>query len=171
MQTIQILFILSFFSFAFIQAAAQHPPAIDPAARKAMANLSFLEGEWEGKGWVMAGPGNKQDMVLQESIRYAADGTAMMIESESSAEGRPSIAVMIHFNSQAGEYVFNMSMSNGMAGRNRGEFKDGMFIWYQAENIRFTMSPAGEDAWHEIGEVNRNGEWMPIYEVNMQRVK
>ncbi|MFA0960434.1 hypothetical protein AB9P05_01370 [Roseivirga sp. BDSF3-8] len=165
---IQFFLIILFLSMAFIQAVAQ-PPAVDEEGRKAMQNLSFLAGDWEGEGWVMAGPGQKESMSLTENIRYAADSTSIFIESESNKASRPSIAVMIHYDSQAGEYVFNMSMSNGLSGRKKGEFTDGKFIWYQAENVRFTMSPTGPDSWHEIGEVQQDGQWFPVYEVNMRR--
>ncbi|MBO6728959.1 MAG: hypothetical protein JJ884_00310 [Maricaulis sp.] len=86
----------NFRSLAFIAAAAclgvglGAPASLaqtDSAGRPAEA-LAWMQGEWQGEGWIIGRDGQRRTFTVAESVRSAADGHVLQIHGVGTAQGR-----------------------------------------------------------------------------------
>ena len=59
----------------------------NPVERPAEA-LAWMQGEWQGEGWIIGRDGQRRAFTVEESVRSAADGHVLQIHGVGIAEGR-----------------------------------------------------------------------------------
>lgn len=155
---------------------AQAPPPTTEAP-EAMRRLSSWAGTWSGEGWMRVGPGEPERFKGVETIESKLGGHLILIEGKHHRAGSD---VLVHhafatvsFDATTGGYKFRSHLANGRGGDYTAEWNDGAFIWFLQSpgrgKIKFTIRIEGQD-WHEIGEMERNGKWVPYFEMRLKRM-
>lgn len=159
---------------AVMAAAAQ--PVLDPA-QKAMQQLPALEGRWEGEGWIRMGPGEPTKFVGEEVVERRVDGRVMLIEGRHFLPDRSRVVhhafAVVTWDEKAKLYRFRSEVAGRGGGDHKGYMKDGAFVWENDSPsglVRFVITVEG-DTWHEVGQIQRDGRWYPMFEMTLKRVK
>ena len=78
----------------------------------------------------------------------------------------------ISVDPSSGGYRFRSHLANGLSGDHTAVWKDGAFTWLLEipgrGKQRFTIT-FNETQWDEIGEMERNGEWVRFMEMHLKR--
>ncbi|GAA4321678.1 hypothetical protein GCM10023115_49390 [Pontixanthobacter gangjinensis] len=144
----------------------------DQQAKSAIQKLSFLSGEWKGKGWRISQDGNKYHFDQSETVQFKLDSTALLIEGKGTAKGRliHNALAVVTSEKESGNYEFQSFLQNGMKGSFKAELKDGNFYWYPNPNVRYIISINDKGQWHETGEYSRQGNWIQFFEMTLDRI-
>jgi hypothetical protein len=152
-----------------------------PASLDSMRALSFLEGAWEGEGWIRMGPGEPTRFTSKETVESRLGGRILTVEGLHHASADPSRVVhhafaVVSHNAAAARYRFQTHLADGRGGDYPGELKDGAFVWGMehpmAGRIRYTIR-VREGRWHEVGESSRDEgkTWTQFFEMTLARKK
>ena len=160
--------------------AAGDVSAQQPAAAADMQRLAFLEGQWEGTGWMVMGPGGRKEFSVRESARWGAGGNVMVLDGlgvEKLEDGseRPvhQAFAVISWDPAAAAFRLRAYRAGG------GEVEDAPvvgghgLVWGfrdpRGGHVRFTLRFTA-DNWHEIGEYSPDGAaWTPFLEMRLAR--
>lgn len=152
-----------------------------PRAAVAMRQIGFLIGEWDGDGWIQAGP-ERRTFHEHESFRYAAGGTVAVVDGTGTVTSAgPSQGTIGHLAFAVLSYDSTKAAFRWQAFRKEGDeiddqptMSDRKLVWGfavpQAGRVRFTitLSPAGE--WWETGEFSSDGTtWAKFFEMTLKK--
>jgi hypothetical protein len=161
---------------------AQAPTA--PANHvRAMADLSFLLGRWEGRGAIEPAPGQRHAFTSLEEVRMHVDGIVMTIEgihfaSVPGDQRGPKIHhafATVRFDVTRGDYAITATRLDGATIEARGRMQDGSFVWGfqdpRAGHLRYTIRLSPDERWSEIGERSSDGvAWTKFFEMTLGKV-
>jgi hypothetical protein len=163
-------------------AMAQRPDTSGPQ-KEAMQKIAHWIGEWEGTGWSMRGPGQKEEFSVTESVQPKLGGMLLLVQGlgkgkdpSTGAEtvGHDALAV-VSFDPKESKYRFRHYTMDGASGDDEIVLTEKGMNWElktegQPVRIRFTIEIQG-DTWHEFGEFSRDGTtWARMMEMTLQRV-
>ena len=149
--------------------------AADPGL-EAMRAISFLEGRWEGEGWMQHGSAEPEHFRSSELVEARLDGRVLIVEGlhhdkETGEEVHHALAA-ISYDPEAAQYRFRSHLSTGRSGDHAGRLEDGAFIWdfeTPQGQIRFTIRIA-EGRWSEVGEFSPDGEqWNQFFAMELEK--
>ena len=155
-------------------AAAPAPPKVQP--------FLFLEGDWQGAGWIQLGPGQRSEFNQTETVRRKLGGNLLTIEGLGLDKANPQRTIHNAFATVAFEAASNTFRMR--AYRADGAYTDALatpaasgqgFVWgfdYPGPGkVRFTIGLDAKGQWHEVGEFSRDGtQWVQNFEMTLHRV-
>lgn len=159
-------------------------PVYAQAPQHSLEHLHFLEGEWEGTGWILGQDRIRHSFHQSEVIQPKADYQALMVDGLGHAIDSTGTITDRVIHNAFGIISYNedrdtitMITFSEMNGRMESDivFLDERKLqWsFKAENgaiIRFTEDFSKEDSWNETGHISMNGEdWYPFFEMNLTR--
>lgn len=163
--TITLFFLIG----SLVTMAQQH--GNNDEAKAEMQKLRFLEGQWEGSGWIMGQDRNKMSFTQQENIQFKLDDTALLIEGKGKNNGivmHDALAIII-FDNESKAYKFNSFLSDGRNGSYKAEIIGDKLYWYPADYIRYIIEINKDNQWYEIGEINKEGNWYQFFEMTLNK--
>ncbi len=143
----------------------------DSALQKNMRQIAFMEGQWEGSGWMMGPDRKKHEFVQTENISYKLDGTALLIEGRGVNNGlviHDALAI-INYDKEKGHYNFRSYLRNGRSGDYKAEIMDDKLFWYPSSFLRYIITINENGQWYEIGEINKDGNWYQFFEMTLTK--
>jgi len=151
---------------------AQPSYDLNEAAQKKMSQLSFLEGNWKGSGWMMAQDQKRSTFESEETIQFKLSGTLLEVEGISRSEGRVVHHALAVISSAEGEGKFDFTsfLQSGEKGTYPAELIDGKLYWYPKKQVRYVIEINAKGQWFEIGEYNAGKEWYKFFEMTMDKV-
>lgn len=155
---------------------AHADPGAD-AGMEAMNAIAFLEGRWEGSGWMQRGPEERHTFTSTESVERRLDGRLLIVEGLHHGPNDEVVhhaMAVISYDDGEGTYRFRSYMAGGEANDCEGALSDGAFVWgmrTERGRVRFTIT-VEDDAWHEVGHFSPDdgGSWLPFFEMTLERV-
>ena len=60
---------------------------LNPEIQERMKQLSFLEGKWEGSGWMISQDQNRYTFEQTEEVKFQLSGTHLQIEGKGVSDG------------------------------------------------------------------------------------
>jgi len=163
------------FSFA---ASAQRFDSTNVAeSKKAMKQLEFLEGEWEGMGWRMSETGKRLNVKTFEKARYKLGGSVMLIEGLGKVGDKVvhDALAFVQYDGKQKKIVIK-TFIQGSSIEMYPEVSKNKLVWgFKIPNIgetRFTVVLNEQGNWFEIGEFSRDGgkTWMKTLEMELKKV-
>jgi hypothetical protein len=164
---------------AFEAAAAEGP---DPRVAEALGKLDFLLGRWEGEGSFSMGPGEPKTVHITEHVNPNLDGMALLMEGHGVApdpETGGQVTVhnalgLVSYDPGAERYLLRAINRQGLTIDVAPEVDEGRLVWGfeapRAGRFRYTVTLDKEGRWHEIGEINREGDtWTQFFEMTLTR--
>lgn len=145
--------------------------AIDTVAKKAITDLAFITGQWEGSGWMIGVDGVRHEFTQSENIRFKLDTTAILIEGKGFAGGRAvhNALAVIRFNATENRFDFYSFLSSGKEGVFKAFIENGELVWYLNEGMKYTVRIDDKGNWYEKGEMNMGESWFQFFETNLHR--
>lgn len=155
------------------------PPAAAPSPAEALKKLAFLQGEWEGKGWMMFGPGQKAEFSQAETVKPGLGGSILTIEGRGTAGGRTvhHAFAVFSFDPRSGAYGMRSYLADGrVADMKVEEVTDKGFRWSMSDGrggtMRYTLSLGPDGRWTEVGERSADGKaWMAFFGMELAKVR
>lgn len=142
-----------------------------------MKALHFLTGDWKGTGWIIRGPGLKDDFVQRERVRPFQGGDVLLFEGEGRMASDTSVVVhdafaVIGYDRQDARYIMQTFLAGGRTGRPDVSFEGDTFVWQIGENVRYKIRLNDAGQWHEVGHYSRDGgsSWEQFFEMTLDRV-
>lgn len=143
-----------------------------------MKEFEFLQGNWEGSGWVVT-PAGREESSVKEFAAYEAGGTVMMLRGkgfkvEDGAEKIVHDAVgVLYYDVFEKKYKLHSFISRGMNTVANVEILDqGKFKWWFSagpNTIQYTLSYEN-DTWTEIGEmIDPTGTSRQFFSMQLKR--
>lgn len=167
-----LLVVFSVLVASSITAVAAEAPDPGLGAMKAVA---MLEGRWEGGGSMRQGPGEPDRFVGEETVESRLDGRVLLIEGKHWTPDRSRVVhhafAVVSYDPAKQGYRFSSHLANGRGGDFPGRMEDGAFIWEMdtpGGRIRYTIRIDG-DRWHEVGHIERQGQWSQFFEMELRR--
>jgi hypothetical protein len=166
-------------------ALAQGPPASSStlaAQKEAMQKVAFLVGEWKGSGWMMMGPGRKEEFTSRESVESRLDGLVLIIEGVHESSDPAKKGTIVHhalaelsWDAKQSAYRFRSHLATGDESDFPGKMVDGAFVWtFQAGpggTMRYTIKEDAQGRWNEIGERSTDGQnWSQVFGMTLDKV-
>ena len=164
----------------WLPSAAQAQSASIAAAH--LDRVGFLEGRWEGTGWIDLGPAGRHEFRQQEEVRRTAAGAVMVIEGEG-VESLPqggerqvhNAFAVLSWDPGAERYRIRAWRGDGAEVEDSPEIAASSLVWgFQGPHgpqVRFTVRIVDE-VWHEVGEHSMDGEtWRPFLEMHLRRIR
>lgn len=130
--------------------------------RKAMAKLSFMVGEWKGKGEDLS----KKDapvLDIKSEVKYDLGGTLLIIRvlEKQGKEVKLRLHTVINYNVKEGKYYYSPFSPRGLKRSFVGQAINSQKIIFalpdNSYRLVFQKDEAG--AFVEYGERNTNGKW------------
>lgn len=156
-------------------------PGLQPGAavRAAMQKVQFLEGRWQGAGWIQMGP-KREAFVVAETGTFKANGGVLVLEGLGRDAADTTVIIhqafgVISYDQQNSRYLMRAFRADG--NHVDADFRvteDGSIIWGfthpMAGQIRYTIR-LENDQWVESGEMSRDGQrWQPFLEMRLSRL-
>jgi len=145
------------------------------AAKEAIAAISFLQGDWEGEGWIRRGPGEPQRFRSSEKVVARLDGVVLAVEGKHWSKDTNQVvheAFAVISHDPAGGYKFESWLATGQSGSYKGRVESGAFVWEMSPpmgKIRYTIKVENA-TWTEVGQFSRDGvAWQPFFEMTLKR--
>lgn len=170
-------FMLSLVTCIITSAAfGQGKPPENPEVIKAMKEVAFLEGDWQGEGWFMI-QGQKVTTKISEKIHLKAGGSVLSLEGRGTG---PDGSVVhdafgiLFYEPSTKDYRMRSFLAGGASGEHHATAKDGVIVWKRKgeREIRYTIKLDDQGRWHEIGEVDMgNGKWFQFLEMKLKKIK
>lgn len=161
-------------------AAAQRESPDRVAQVEAMARLGFLLGDWQGTGWMQAGP-QKSEFSGHESIRSKVDGLAILVEGAYTAKLPDGTERTVHesvglmtWDAKAGNYSFATKVAAGFGGDYVAKLVDDATLEWTIpgpqREMRYTIHVEG-NTWTENGTMSTDGgdTWVEFFEMTLER--
>ena len=153
-----------------------------PPAPAEMGALGWLEGAWEGEGWIDHG-GHRAEFRGTERVEQRMGGRLLVVEGSFTAFMGPQLGeVLVHqafgvfsWKEKAGEFVFRTYTARGGDGdANAVEVSPGRLVWgYEGPTgkVRYTITRTAEGEWREEGHASRDGgeTWALFFEMVLTR--
>ena len=166
MTRLSSLLVLALVASAWIASpsAAQASDPMQPFAAHA--------GDWEGDGWAVAGPGDRQTFTAHVSLRPALNGRALVMEG--SGHDRAMLAILT-YDADANAYTMQAFIADATPVHAEAEVADGQLVWTftdaQGRMSRWTERFAEDGTWVRTGEVSPDGgsRWIPVSEITLRR--
>jgi hypothetical protein len=179
----QMFFALSLIAFVIPAVSHAQRPQPPIAQQAEMKKLAFMEGSWNGSGWMMFGPNDRRTFTSVEEAESRLDGTIITVTGLHKAiiPGTDKEIIIhnafgvISYDTTGQCYQFHHYRSTGQEGNSVGHFIDGVFQWSLKDptgaEIRFTIRLNDKGQWHEIGERSADGaNWNQIFEMTLDKV-
>lgn len=155
--------------------AQEQAPAGTEEQRTAMADLSFLDGEWRGEA-IVYGPGGRETFTQTERVGPMLGGSIRIVEGrgyDAAGETVFNAFAVISWNDAEDRYQFR-AWANGRNGDYRFERTPDGFIWEVPAGpgaiVRYTATVQG-GVWHEAGVyIREGGQPMPFMEMTLHRI-
>lgn len=161
------------------------PGQPDIAAQKsAMAALSWMVGDWEGRGWTYTPSGERVTFRQTELVETRLDGALLLIEGRGYAPPADAQSpeqlmfnafAVVSYNDIARAYTFR-SYAMGYASSFEADVRaDGAFVWRIAPpggpRMRYTITQPSPGVWFEIGErsTDDGATWTQFFEMRLTR--
>lgn len=159
--------------------------ATSPGPAEMMKRIEFLAGRWSGGGWIMLGPGKKQNFTGTETVALKLDGTVLVIEGLHKAAIEPgapekvihNALAVVSFDPTTKKFKFQSYLADGRNTAAEAEAPEkNTFIWWMKDarggTSRFTITLDDKGDWVEIGEYSMDGKtWRQFFEMKMRREK
>ena len=152
----------------------------DTAAQVAeMKKVGFLEGVWKGGGWLVMGPGKREEFVQTERVEYRLGGLVLEIEGV----GRKASGEVVHHALATIAFDADLKTCHFRAYDLQGHFIDapcrllqvGVFQWsleLPRGQTRYTLQLNAAGQWYEVGEFSMDGkEWRKTFEMTLDKQK
>lgn len=151
-----------------------------PPPPSEMEALAWLEGEWEGSGWMRTGE-RRSEFEGRERVERRMGGRLLVVEGAFTASLGPGAEpVPVHeafgvfsYDPSSG-YVFRTYTARGGHGdANHVEVSDGRIVWGYEDaaygRVRYTITRTDGGAWHEVGHASRDGgaSWYLFLEMTL----
>lgn len=169
--------------FASLPLTAQGPPSKPELYRAAIDRIDFLVGEWEGSGWIMVGPGQREAFDSWERVTEALGGSALLIEGRHYDQNAGEDAAPVHhalatvsWSEAEQKYRFVSSLYDRDGGSFEGLVDDqGRFVWQieiPGRTMRYVIGLDDRGRWVEDGEISMDGgtNWFPFFHMTLERV-
>lgn len=168
---------------AMVVSAQGRPPSTLAEQKDAMQKVAFLVGDWKGTGWMMTGPGHREEFTSHETVESRLDGLVLIIEGvhESSDPARKGTVVHhalaeLSWDPKQSAYRFRSRLATGEESDFSGKIVDGAFVWIfpagPGATIRYTIKEDAQGRWNEIGERSADGQsWSQIFGMTLDKVK
>ncbi len=145
----------------------------DAMLQAELKKLSFMDGTWEGNGWMYGRDGIRHEFEQTENIQFKVDGTTLLIEGLGKTDGKiiHNALAIISYDKEKSHYNFRSYLANGMSGDFKAELIDGKLFWYPTDFIRYIIYLNETGQWYEKGEMNREGKWMQFFEMTLDKNK
>lgn len=156
-------------------------PGLQPGAsvRDAMQKVQFLEGRWQGAGWIQMGP-QRHEFIVSETGSFKANGGVLMLEGIGRDAADTSVIIhqalgFISWDQQNNKYLMRAFRADG--NHVDADFRvadDGSIHWGfthpMAGQIRYIIR-LDNGQWVESGEMSRDGQsWRPFLEMRLTRL-
>jgi len=120
--------------------------------------LSWMVGEWQGSGWTLSRSGERRTFTVEESVRSAASGHALLIHGVGESGG-----MVVH---DAGGFVTRDGEGYVMRAVSMQGHRQDVALTVTEDGFAWTLSmgPAGEvryQAVHADGVWHETGAWCP----------
>lgn len=158
----------------------QAPPTFRVDEQKtAMAKLAYMDGQWNGDGWMQMGP-TRVSFRGGERIQRKLDGLALLVEgaffSVDPKTGKevPSHTTLgvISFDPTSKTYRFKTWLATGATGERELKLIPDGWQWditHPRGTMRYTATFKDGD-WLEIGERSTDGaSWQKFFEMRLKR--
>lgn len=144
-----------------------------------MQALAFLQGTWEGEGWIMG----KEERILlasTELVQSKLDGNALLVEGihrEKLSSGEEGAVLfealaLVTYDGEAEKYLWRSATSEGRGGNFEAKIADEETLhWGREGSFRYIIKIDEEGRWHEIGENTRDGgkTWQQFFEMTLEK--
>lgn len=155
-----------------------------PLAPAELERLAFLEGEWEGEGWMEYAPGQRGEFRGTERVERRMGGRLVVVEGAFTARMGPDQDVVpVHhalgvfsYDAAADRFVFRAYTAQGANGEaHDAEVGVNEVVWGYEDprfgTVRYTISLTPQGEWHEVGHASRDGgaTWHRFFEMTLQR--
>jgi len=176
--TLVVMTLESMTSLPLAVHAQPAPP--DPSAQLLeMEKLSWVVGTWEGEGWIVMGPGKREEFRGTETVESRLGGLVLVTEGkfvspESGADVHFALGVL-SWDPTAGTYRLRSFLANGRAGDSKGRLVDGVFTWGPPAppgiEIRYRMRRDEAGRWVETGEMSRDDgkTWNQFFQMTLTK--
>ncbi|QKK01550.1 MAG: hypothetical protein HND55_02105 [Pseudomonadota bacterium] len=173
--------ILTIASLAAMASGSNHAPPQDNL--NAISRLHHWSGIWQGSGWAMSGPGQRQTFEITEQVTKRLGGTILLVEGRGTSTGPNGREIVTHealgvvyYDSATQRYNFQTHDMRGGAHEVELEIDDqDLMRWsFRDEGsgslLRFEIEISG-DTWHETGQISPDGgqTWYPMLEMTLDR--
>lgn len=175
MKTLLLIFASLIGSFAF----AQNPYQPKKETIEAIQKIAFINGNWEGSGWIQMGP-ERHTFTQKETIATKVNGTVIQIDGLGLDEKDPNITVhqafaIISYDITKSQYL--MKAFRGDGAQIDADFKlldsqtiEWGFTHPMAGKMRYTIT-VKNNTWVEVGEMSRDGgkTWTKFFEMTLTK--
>lgn len=136
--------------------------------QKAMAKLSFMIGDWKGKGTSYPKENNTPYNVLSK-VRYDLDGELLVLRHRSTRNDSTLLALhtIMYYDKTDGSYYYYAYRRSG-ARPFQCQLKDDQFICEINGNYRLTFQRTENGEFNEFGQRLVDGEWVKNFEDILQ---
>ena len=168
MKTIKLSILLLLFSSSFTFAQSSET---DTLLQAELSKLKFMEGQWEGHGWMYDQTGTRHEFTQTEDIQFKVDSTTLLIEGIGKSDGKivHNAMAIISYDKEKGHYNFHSYMANGMSGDFKAELIEDKLYWYPIDFIRYIIFLNDQGQWYEKGEIKRGESWMQFFEMTLNK--
>ena len=163
-------------SLTYLSFPQQVPPELAESKKSNISKLLFLEGQWEGSGWMQMGA-QRIEFEQKEDVGTKLDGTIMLIEGKGFEDGQLAFNAfgVVTWDNEAGVFNLYSNLSDGRSTMAQGEVPaENTFKWrYDVPmgKIRYTIVLNEKGEWFEIGEFSRDEEtWFKFFEMTLRKL-
>jgi len=164
-------------------AAGDSDPAPPTDRLHAMSRLHHWVGLWQGSGWAMTGPQQRESFTITERVTERLGGSVLLVEGRGTSTDGDGLEIVTHealgvvyYDSAAQRYNFQTHDLRGRANEVELEVDpDGVIRWAfqdkpSGSQLQFEIRIEG-DTWHETGLVSPAGSdnWYPMLEMTLKR--
>lgn len=157
-----------------------------PVKQSPMKAISYLAGQWKGKGWMMFGPNKKAHFNQAETVTAKLDGDVLLIDGLGHSADDASQVIheafaMIAYDHQAKQYIMRSFRKNEQGITQtiapKVSVSDGVLTWQFSDpstgTIRYVIRENEQGQWFETGEMSRDGgqHWFQFFSMTLDRVK
>lgn len=148
------------------------------AKKEAIQKLSFLEGKWKGKGWIILQGGQKNEFDQTENVQRKLDGTVLLIEGlgKNGEKTIHNAMAVVSYNPQDSSYQFRSYLANGREGDYKAKvLGEGHFQWFLETPrgmIRYDIIINEQKQWYEKGEFQMGeNNWFHFFEMTLNKIE
>jgi hypothetical protein len=155
----------------------QDDPTIGKQKEAISKLASFMEGTWQGPGWMKKGQSAPISVNTTETVEVKTGGTTLLINGlgmlpESDNIVHDALAI-IHYDVATGTYQFGAHLATGLHKQVTGTLEDNVFVWgFDLPNnasIRYTITFA-DNTWKEVGEYSPDtNQYYQFFEMNLTK--
>jgi hypothetical protein len=147
--------------------------------REEMKKLGFLQGEWEGEGWIITPDGKRFEYIQTERIQYKLGGAALLIEGMGKDKSTNAVAfeaiAVVFYDDKAKLYRMHSGTTEGRSGDAEMRLIEGGVQWgleFPGGRVSYTIKLTQRGEWFEVGEFSQEGStWRKFHEMTLKKVK